>query len=196
MGGLSATGSGQTLACLSKVKPTSRWTGDGISYLSSPLNSLSIIRIEYSAHSNQKLARTRSTIRPQTKGSAHAISATQPGPGGYPARFKGTKRRVPSSSSTNFGMESQFSTHLAAQIAGEMIEDSGKIGFLRHWILDHLARSESGVAGKSDRNVRNFTRLFSTKPHGASAAPCGVFTRSTGWYARPACRRHGLYRAS
>jgi hypothetical protein len=34
----SAAGSGQTLACLSKVKPTSRWTGDGISYLSSLLN--------------------------------------------------------------------------------------------------------------------------------------------------------------
>jgi hypothetical protein len=34
----SAAGSGPTLACLSKVKPTSRWTGDGISYLSSLLN--------------------------------------------------------------------------------------------------------------------------------------------------------------
>jgi hypothetical protein len=34
----SAAGSGQALACLSKVKPTSRWTGDGISYLSSLLN--------------------------------------------------------------------------------------------------------------------------------------------------------------
>jgi hypothetical protein len=79
MGGLSAAGSGQTLAFLSKVKPTSRWTGDGISYLSSLLNSFSTVRIENPVHSNQRLERANQ----ETKGSAYAVSAKQSGPGGY-----------------------------------------------------------------------------------------------------------------
>jgi hypothetical protein len=69
----SAAGSGQTLACFSKVEPTSRWTGDGISSLSSLLNSLSIVPradgFEMFTHSY----RISSGLSPVDKSCARAI---------------------------------------------------------------------------------------------------------------------------
>jgi transcriptional regulator GlxA family with amidase domain len=55
------------------------------------------------------------------------------------------------------GGQSQFSAHLAAQVATE-----GRIQAVQHWILDHLpldltVRTLSNRAGMS---VRNFTRVF------------------------------------
>jgi transcriptional regulator GlxA family with amidase domain len=56
------------------------------------------------------------------------------------------------------GGQSQFSAHLAAQIA-----DEGKIRSLQHWILDHLSHDLSleALAGRAAMSVRNFTRVFS-----------------------------------
>jgi transcriptional regulator GlxA family with amidase domain len=53
--------------------------------------------------------------------------------------------------------QSQFSAHLAAQIA-----DEGKIRSLQHWILDHLSNDLSleSLAGRVAMSVRNFTRVF------------------------------------
>jgi transcriptional regulator GlxA family with amidase domain len=55
------------------------------------------------------------------------------------------------------GGQSQFSAHLAAQIA-----DEGKIRSLQHWILDHLAQDLSleSLASRVAMSVRNFTRVF------------------------------------
>ena len=55
------------------------------------------------------------------------------------------------------GGQSQFSAHLAAQIA-----DEGKIRSLQHWILDHLSHDLSleSLAGRVAMSVRNFTRVF------------------------------------
>jgi transcriptional regulator GlxA family with amidase domain len=55
------------------------------------------------------------------------------------------------------GGQSQFSAHLAAQIA-----DEGKIRSLQHWILDHLSLDLSLdlLASRVAMSVRNFTRVF------------------------------------
>src|ERR1700737_247143 len=55
------------------------------------------------------------------------------------------------------GGQSQFSAHLAAQIA-----DEGKIRSLQHWVLDHLAHGLSldSLASRVAMSVRNFTRVF------------------------------------
>jgi transcriptional regulator GlxA family with amidase domain len=55
------------------------------------------------------------------------------------------------------GGQSQFSAHLAAQIA-----DEGKIRSLQHWVLDHLAHDLSldSLASRVAMSVRNFTRVF------------------------------------
>jgi len=55
------------------------------------------------------------------------------------------------------GGQSQFSAHLAAQIA-----DEGKIRSLQHWILDHLSLDLTldSLASRVAMSVRNFTRVF------------------------------------
>jgi len=55
------------------------------------------------------------------------------------------------------GGQSQFSAHLAAQIA-----DEGKIRSLQHWILDHLSHDLTldSLASRVAMSVRNFTRVF------------------------------------
>jgi transcriptional regulator GlxA family with amidase domain len=55
------------------------------------------------------------------------------------------------------GGQSQFSAHLAAQIA-----DEGKIRSLQHRVLDHLAHdlSLASLASRVAMSVRNFTRVF------------------------------------
>ncbi|MDQ0392759.1 GlxA family transcriptional regulator [Labrys monachus] len=55
------------------------------------------------------------------------------------------------------GGQSQFSAHLAAQIAGET-----RIQAVQHWLLDHLAAdlSLAALAGRAAMSVRNFTRVF------------------------------------
>jgi transcriptional regulator GlxA family with amidase domain len=55
------------------------------------------------------------------------------------------------------GGQSQFSAHLAAQIA-----DEGKIRSLQHWILDHLSLDLTldSLANRVAMSVRNFTRVF------------------------------------
>ena len=55
------------------------------------------------------------------------------------------------------GGQSQFSAHLAAQIA-----DDGRIRSLQHWILDHLPLDLSleALADRVAMSVRNFTRVF------------------------------------
>jgi len=55
------------------------------------------------------------------------------------------------------GGQSQFSAHLAAQIA-----DEGRIRSLQHWILDHLSHDLSleSLASRIAMSVRNFTRVF------------------------------------
>ena len=58
------------------------------------------------------------------------------------------------------GGQSQFSAHLAAQIA-----DEGKIRSLQHWVLDHLSLDLSldTLAGRVAMSVRNFTRVFQSE---------------------------------
>jgi transcriptional regulator GlxA family with amidase domain len=55
------------------------------------------------------------------------------------------------------GGQSQFSAHLAAQIA-----DEGKIRSLQHWVLDHLSLDLSldSLASRVAMSMRNFTRVF------------------------------------
>jgi transcriptional regulator GlxA family with amidase domain len=55
------------------------------------------------------------------------------------------------------GGQSQFSAHLAAQIATE-----GRIQAVQHWILDHLPLelTVNSLAGRAGMSVRNFTRVF------------------------------------
>lgn len=55
------------------------------------------------------------------------------------------------------GGQSQFSAHLAAQIA-----DEGRIRSLQHWILDHLSLDLTldSLASRVAMSVRNFTRVF------------------------------------
>jgi transcriptional regulator GlxA family with amidase domain len=55
------------------------------------------------------------------------------------------------------GGQSQFSAHLAAQLASE-----GRIQSVRHWILDHLSLelTVNTLAARAAMSVRNFTRLF------------------------------------
>ncbi len=55
------------------------------------------------------------------------------------------------------GGQSQFSAHLAAQIA-----DEGRIRSLQHWMLDHLSHDLSleSLASRIAISVRNFTRVF------------------------------------
>ena len=55
------------------------------------------------------------------------------------------------------GGQSQFSAHLAAQVATE-----GRIGAVQHWILDHLPLdlTVKVLASRAAMSVRNFTRLF------------------------------------
>ena len=58
------------------------------------------------------------------------------------------------------GGQSQFSAHLAAQIA-----DEGKIRSLQHWILEHLSLDLTLdlLAGRIAMSVRNFTRVFQSE---------------------------------
>ncbi|HVE22748.1 MAG TPA: GlxA family transcriptional regulator [Acidocella sp.] len=55
------------------------------------------------------------------------------------------------------GGQSQFSAHLAAQIATE-----GRIQSVQHWILDHLSLdlTMAALANQAGMSVRNFTRVF------------------------------------
>lgn len=55
------------------------------------------------------------------------------------------------------GGQSQFSAHLAAQMA-----DDGKIRSLQRWILDHLSLDLplDSLADRAAMSVRNFTRVF------------------------------------
>lgn len=55
------------------------------------------------------------------------------------------------------GGQSQFSAHLAAQLASE-----GRIQSVQHWILDHLSLELSVkiLAARAAMSVRNFTRVF------------------------------------
>lgn len=55
------------------------------------------------------------------------------------------------------GGQSQFSAHLAAQIATE-----GRIQAVQHWILDHLPLELSAktLASRAGMSMRNFTRVF------------------------------------
>lgn len=55
------------------------------------------------------------------------------------------------------GGQSQFSAHLAAQIATE-----GRIQAIQHWILDHLSMNLTiaSLAARAAMSVRNFTRVF------------------------------------
>jgi transcriptional regulator GlxA family with amidase domain len=55
------------------------------------------------------------------------------------------------------GGQSQFSAHLAAQIATE-----GRIQAVQHWILEHLSLdlSLAALAARAAMSVRNFTRVF------------------------------------
>jgi transcriptional regulator GlxA family with amidase domain len=55
------------------------------------------------------------------------------------------------------GGQSQFSAHLAAQLATE-----GRIQSVQHWILDHLSLDMSVkiLAARAAMSVRNFTRVF------------------------------------
>ena len=58
------------------------------------------------------------------------------------------------------GGQSQFSAHLAAQIATE-----GRIQAVQQWILDHLSLdlSLTILAGRAAMSVRNFTRVFQSE---------------------------------
>jgi transcriptional regulator GlxA family with amidase domain len=58
------------------------------------------------------------------------------------------------------GGQSQFSAHLAAQIA-----DEGKIRSVQHWILDHLSQDLTldSLASRAAMSVRNFTRVFQSE---------------------------------
>ncbi|NTF44348.1 GlxA family transcriptional regulator [Rhizobium rhizogenes] len=55
------------------------------------------------------------------------------------------------------GGQSQFSVHLAAQIATE-----GRIQSIQHWILDHLSLdlTLAALASRTAMSVRNFSRVF------------------------------------
>ena len=55
------------------------------------------------------------------------------------------------------GGQSQFSAHLAAQVATE-----GRIQSVQHWILDHLPLdlTVKTLASRAAMSVRNFTRVF------------------------------------
>jgi transcriptional regulator GlxA family with amidase domain len=55
------------------------------------------------------------------------------------------------------GGQSQFSAHLAAQVATE-----GRIQAVQHWILDHLPLdlTVKKLASRAAMSVRNFTRVF------------------------------------
>jgi transcriptional regulator GlxA family with amidase domain len=55
------------------------------------------------------------------------------------------------------GGQSQFSAHLAAQVATE-----GRIQAVQHWILDHLPLELTvrTLASRAGMSVRNFTRVF------------------------------------
>jgi transcriptional regulator GlxA family with amidase domain len=55
------------------------------------------------------------------------------------------------------GGQSQFSAHLAAQVATE-----GRIQAVQHWILDHLPMdlTVKTLASRAAMSVRNFTRVF------------------------------------
>jgi transcriptional regulator GlxA family with amidase domain len=55
------------------------------------------------------------------------------------------------------GGQSQFSAHLAAQLAAE-----GRIQSVQHWILDHLSLdlTVKTLAFRAAMSVRNFTRVF------------------------------------
>ncbi|HEY1941287.1 MAG TPA: GlxA family transcriptional regulator [Roseiarcus sp.] len=58
------------------------------------------------------------------------------------------------------GGQSQFSAHLAAQIASE-----DRIQSVQHWILDHLSLDLTlrTLAGRAAMSVRNFTRVFQSE---------------------------------
>jgi transcriptional regulator GlxA family with amidase domain len=58
------------------------------------------------------------------------------------------------------GGQSQFSAHLAAQIAAET-----RIQSVQHWVLDNLAKdlSIATLADRAAMSVRNFTRVFQSE---------------------------------
>jgi transcriptional regulator GlxA family with amidase domain len=58
------------------------------------------------------------------------------------------------------GGQSQFSAHLAAQVAEE-----GRIQAVQHWILDHLSLdlTLASLAARAAMSVRNFTRVFQSE---------------------------------
>ncbi|MEH2512285.1 transcriptional regulator GlxA family with amidase domain [Nitrobacteraceae bacterium AZCC 1564] len=58
------------------------------------------------------------------------------------------------------GGQSQFSAHLAAQVA-----DEGRIQAVQHWILDHLSLdlTLASLAARAAMSVRNFTRVFQSE---------------------------------
>jgi transcriptional regulator GlxA family with amidase domain len=58
------------------------------------------------------------------------------------------------------GGQSQFSAHLAAQMATE-----GRIQAVQHWILDHLSLdlTLTALAERAAMSVRNFTRVFQSE---------------------------------
>jgi transcriptional regulator GlxA family with amidase domain len=58
------------------------------------------------------------------------------------------------------GGQSQFSAHLAAQIAAE-----SRIQSVQHWVLDNLAKhlSITALADRAAMSVRNFTRVFQSE---------------------------------
>ena len=58
------------------------------------------------------------------------------------------------------GGQSQFSAHLAAQIAAET-----RIQSIQHWVLDNLAKdlSIAALADRAAMSVRNFTRVFQSE---------------------------------
>ncbi len=58
------------------------------------------------------------------------------------------------------GGQSQFSAHLAAQVAEE-----GRIQAVQHWILDHLSLdlTLASLAKRAAMSVRNFTRVFQSE---------------------------------
>jgi transcriptional regulator GlxA family with amidase domain len=64
------------------------------------------------------------------------------------------------------GGQSQFSAHLAAQIAAE-----SRIQAVQHWILDHVDAdlALAKLASRAAMSVRNFTRLFQSETGGTPA---------------------------
>ncbi len=67
------------------------------------------------------------------------------------------------------GGQSQFSAHLAAQVAEE-----GRIHSVQHWILDHLSLdlTLASLATRTAMSVRNFTRVFQSETRHYASGLC------------------------